>query len=234
MNSSSSFCDIDSLNLVATSLAFTSCARRRVQATVVFFLFLYPWLGGDVAFSNSEEFAPHPKIAAGLWEYQPEGSPIPKTEGYLQCFDESKTPWSVSVDAACQGFAQESWQRTGRQVGKKTSFRWEGEEFVAETICTGESSTDVHVLQVSGGWSGDFRRRLLLTGGGGAGFGDRKTALSEADAMAQRRILVGRLLRVSDCPKGMAPGDYCGSPEGGRERRDRSCPEGVRTAPMRR
>jgi hypothetical protein len=206
------FDDIGNPCLIGTRLASRSSPRIQTRPGIVSFLLSYLWLGGSGAFADPEGSSSPPRISAGLWEYRPEGSAFPEPTGYSQCFDEIDTPWSVAAGAACKGFAKESWERAGRRIGKSTSYRWEGREFVAETICTGESPRDVHALTVSGGWSGDFSRRLLVTAGAGAGFGDRTTAVSEADATAQRRRHVGHLVRVSGCPDGMAPGDYCGGP----------------------
>ena len=210
---------------------FQTAARADVPATVMALILSLMIPLENSAFAGPGESPQAPVISKGLWEYQPAGDGDPKAGGYLQCFDERYTPWSTAADSACDGFAKDAWQNAGRSFEKSTVYRWEGEEFIAETTCIGQSSKDAHVLRVSGGWTGDFRNRLLVTAGGGAGFGDRASAISEATALARQRAPAGRWRRVSDCPTAMAPGDCCGLSVAGGEGGDRPCPEGVGRAP---
>lgn len=182
-----------------------ACAYAPVTVMALILSLMIPL--ENIAFAGPGESPQAPVMSKGLWEYRPAGDGHVKAGGYSQCFDERNTPWSIAADAACDGFVKDAWEKDGRSLEKRTVYRWEGEEFIAETTCIGQSSKDAHVLRVSGGWRGDFRNRLLVTAGGGAGFGDRASAISKATALARQRAPAGQWRRVSDCPKAMAPGD---------------------------
>lgn len=199
--------DIESCGGDVGNASFQTAAPAYVPTTVMALVVSLMIPVENIAFAGPGESRQAPVISKGLWEYHSEGDGDSKTGSYFQCFDEEHTPWVAAADAACEGFAKDAWEKAGRSLEKRTVHRWEGEEFIAETTCIGQSSKDAHVLRVSGGWRGDFRNRLLVTAGGGAGFGDRASAISKATALARQRAPAGQWRRVSDCPKAMAPGD---------------------------
>lgn len=187
---------------------------------------------GCGAHAGPHEPRASPNFRAGLWEYRqtvPTGSETPQGQRVFQCFDLVKTPWVVAAESGCEGFTRTAWERSGLTFKRSTAFRWEGEEFVADTLCAGMSRQTNRTLRIASGWSGDFNARLVISAA--VEVGSVSAEGTASGAVAVPREPRGTLTRVADCPHGMKPGDFCGIGLDGKPSDGPACPQEVINLP---
>lgn len=188
-------------------------------------------LGCGVHAANGQPPA-SPDFVGGLWEYrqaESTASGVPHGRRVYQCFDVERTPWAVAAESACEGFTRGAWERAGLMFSRSTAFRREGGAVVADTLCTGTSRQAQRSLRITSRWSGDFSSRLVVTVAVEVDSAPAEQA--SAGAISVPRDPQGSLTRVGDCPRGMRPGDYCGTGLDGQPPNGPVCPEEIMARP---